>query len=117
MNKSRFHRQHSLLVLSLNIFVNVDTNDGLSLLGQVIERVHGIRTPKKWLMAGQNWTFEQIIQNNILIPLNMSRSCYSVPSALKSDVVVPNNSISALSVDLDLLSLMRMFKVNETNVY
>jgi CubicO group peptidase (beta-lactamase class C family) len=52
-------------------------------------------------MKGQNLTFAEIVQRDILNPLGMNRSAYVVPAALKSDVVIPNNTLSALSVDID----------------
>ena len=50
---------------------------------------------------GRNRTYEQIIEQDIFAPLNMTRSFFVVPPALFQDIVVPNNSISALSVGID----------------
>jgi CubicO group peptidase (beta-lactamase class C family) len=78
-----------------------DSDDGFSILAQVVEKINGSLPLKCPLMKGQNLTFAEIVQRDILGPLGMNRSAYVVPTALKSEVVIPNNTLSALSVDID----------------
>jgi hypothetical protein len=56
---------------------------------------------EKSLTTGQNKTFAQIIQQDIFGLLDMGRSVYTPPAQLKFDVVIPNDTISAFSVDID----------------
>jgi CubicO group peptidase (beta-lactamase class C family) len=56
---------------------------------------------QKLLTTEQNKTYAQIIQQDIFGPLDMGRSVYTLPAQLKSDVVIPNDTISAFSVDID----------------
>lgn len=53
------------------------------------------------LITGRNRTYEQIIEQDIFAPLNMTQSFFVVPPALAPDIVVPNNALSAYSVEID----------------
>jgi hypothetical protein len=52
-------------------------------------------------MSGGNLSYEEIIKQDIFVPLNLSHSFFSVPSALNKYVVIPSDTTSAGLVDLD----------------
>jgi hypothetical protein len=111
-----FSQKPSLLVCTpFGSTLIEDSDDAFSLLGQVIQIAHGIIIVVKILMSGGNLSYEEIIEQDIFVPLNLSHSFFSVPSALSQYVVIPSDPTSAGLVGLDF-SIFNAYELSRSKI-
>lgn len=82
---------------------NEDSNDAFSLLGQIIVKAHGSKLLFAPEYQERYWTFEDIIEDDIIAPMGLTHTFFFPPTDLREYIVVSNTRPGdSAVVDLDL---------------
>lgn len=98
-----FNQIHILLVPPLSSCIDIDSNDAFDILGEVIVKVYG-RPTQVQADEGGNRTFEEIMSNDIVSPMGLNHTVFTVSPDLKEYVVVPNIATEVADLDLGFMN-------------